>query len=137
MGVPSAAFKRVADATAHVWGDTLRGRANIAAGFTNSHAMSGAKLTTLTWFAICAAQQGMMWVGLDLYPGWATSDARSDDLNRIGSWLGAMAQSNGDQGAALAPHASDLCTAEHLGQRVARVTQRFKRAPAPIAKGHE
>jgi multimeric flavodoxin WrbA len=131
MGAPSAAFKQFAEATAKVWGDNLRWRDKLAAGFTNSQAMSGDKLNTLTYFAILAAQHGMIWVGLDLYPGWSRSDASIDDLNRIGSWLGAMAQSNGDQGAELAPHASDLRTAEYLGQRVARLAGRFK--PETIA----
>jgi hypothetical protein len=47
-------------------------------------------------------------------------------LNRLGSFLGAMAQSNTDQGSDLAPIESDLKTAEHLGQRVAQLAARFK-----------
>jgi hypothetical protein len=46
-----------------------------------------------------------------------------DDLNRLGSFLGAMAQSNADQGPELTPPASDIRTAELLGQRVASVAQ--------------
>lgn len=48
-----------------------------------------------------------------------------NDLNRIGSWLGAMAQSNNDQAPDVTPIKSDLDTTAHLGQRVAEITQRF------------
>lgn len=48
------------------------------------------------------------------------------DLNRLGTWLGAMAQSENappDE----TPPAGDRATAEAFGERVARVTLRFKR----------
>ena len=48
-----------------------------------------------------------------------------NDLNRLGSFLGAMAQANSDQGADVAPIASDLLTAEHLGERVATITKKL------------
>jgi len=70
--------------------------------------------------ALLAAQHGMIWVGLDLFPGSAV-----DQPNRIGGWLGAMAQSD-DVSPELSPIASDLQTAAHLGQRVAEVTSQFK-----------
>ena len=78
--------------------------------------------------ALFAAQHGMIWVGLDLMPGNSDSTGSTDDLNRHGSWLGAMAQSNNDQGADQTPNDSDLRTAAHLGQRVAEVTRRFAAA---------
>jgi len=49
-----------------------------------------------------------------------------NDLNRLGSFLGAMAQANSDQGADVAPIPSDLLTAEHLGERVANVTRQLR-----------
>ncbi len=71
--------------------------------------------------AVFAAQHGMHWVGLGLPPGWLyTSEGSADDLNRLGGFLGAMAQSPSDLGPDLAPSEADLRTAEHLGRRVAQ-----------------
>lgn len=125
MGGPSAGFKTFADATARVWADNLAWKDKIAAGFTNSQNINGDKLNTLINLAVLAAQHGMHWVNLGLYPGWNTSTASADDLNRLGSFFGAMAQSHGDQGPDLSPPPSDLRTAEALGRRVALVTQRW------------
>jgi multimeric flavodoxin WrbA len=127
MGSASAEFKRFAEATAKVWADNLRWKDKIAAGFTNSQNIHGDKLNTLVDLAILAAQHGMHWVNLGLYPGWNTSTASAEDLNRLGSFLGAMAQSNGDEGPETAPPASDLQTAEALGRRVAEVTHQYIR----------
>ncbi|WP_432940806.1 flavodoxin family protein [Kribbella sp. CA-253562] len=127
MGSPSAVFKAFAEASAAVWADNLGWRDKIAAGFTNSKAMSGDKLNSLVDIAVLAAQHGMIWVGLDLYPGWAESTASIEDLNRLGSWLGAMAQSDADLSAEKAPPETDLRTAAALGSRVATVTLRHLR----------
>ncbi|MFC0625922.1 flavodoxin family protein [Kribbella deserti] len=133
MGSPSAVFKTFAEASAAVWADDLRWRDKIAAGFTNSKAMSGDKLNSLIDFSVLAAQHGMIWVGLDIYPGWSASTASIEDLNRLGSWLGAMAQSDSDLSAEQAPPATDLRTAEALGARVAKITLRHVRGAAEIA----
>jgi NAD(P)H dehydrogenase (quinone) len=127
MGSPSAVFKKFAEESVRAWADNLAWRDKIAAGFTNSKAMSGDKLNSLVDLAVFAAQHGMIWVGLDLYPGWAESTASIEDLNRLGSWLGAMAQSDADLSAEKAPPATDLRTAEALGVRVATVTLRHLR----------
>jgi len=127
MGSPSAVFKAFAEASSKVWADNLGWRDKIAAGFTNSKAMSGDKLNSLVDLAVFAAQHGMIWVGLDIYPGWSESTASIEDLNRLGSWLGAMAQSDADLSAEKAPPATDLRTAHALGARVATVTQRHLR----------
>jgi NAD(P)H dehydrogenase (quinone) len=131
MGSPSAVFKAFEEAAVDpVWAKNLAWRDKIAAGFTNSKAMSGDKLNTLVDLAVFAAQHGMIWVGLDQYPGWATSTASIEDLNRLGSWLGAMAQSDADLSAEKAPPDTDLRTAEALGVRVARITLRHLRGAA-------
>jgi multimeric flavodoxin WrbA len=83
--------------------------------------MNGDKLATLQQFALFAMQHGMVWVGLGLLPGNHTSDGSPDDLNRLAGFIGAMAQSNADQGADLVPPLSDRRTAEHLGRRVAEL----------------
>jgi NAD(P)H dehydrogenase (quinone) len=95
-------------------------RNKIAAGFTNSGAQHGDKLNSLVTMVLFAAQHGMIWVGLDLFAGRSASEN-----NRIGGWLGAMAQSD-DVSPELSPIASDLETAAYLGQRVAEVASRFK-----------
>jgi multimeric flavodoxin WrbA len=127
MGSPSAVFKTLAEGTSRAWADHLRWKDKVAAGFTNSQNLNGDKLNTLMAFAILAAQHGMHWVSLGMYPGWNTSTGSPEDLNRLGSFLGAMAQSDGDADLELAPPASDLQTAEALGRRVALVTQQWVR----------
>lgn len=124
MGSPSAVFKRFAEATSPIYA-TLGWKDKVAAGFTNSQTINGDKLNTLVDLAVLAAQHGMHWVSLGLQAGWATSTASPGDLNRLGSWLGAMAQSNGDAGPDVAPPSSDLATAEALGRRVAEVTRQL------------
>jgi NAD(P)H dehydrogenase (quinone) len=124
MGGPSGPFKSFADASAAVW--AAQGwRDKVAAGFTNSGHMSGDKLSTLVYLAVLAAQHGMHWVNLGLKGGWATADGSAEDLNRLGGWLGAMAQSNKDEGPEGAPPPSDLRTAEALGRRVAAVSRQL------------
>jgi NAD(P)H dehydrogenase (quinone) len=68
-----------------------------------------------------------VWVGLGLLPGNNSSKGSTDDLNRLGSFLGAMAQSNADQGPEQGPTAADLRAAEHLGRRVAETALRWQR----------
>jgi len=94
MGSPSAVFKAFAEGTSKIFADNMRWKDKIAAGFTNSQTISGDKLNTLVDFVILAAQHGMHWVNLGLYAGWDSSTGSSEDRNRLGSWLGAMAQSN-------------------------------------------
>lgn len=127
MGSPSWVFKKFAEESVRIWAADLAWRDKIAAGFTNSKAMSGDKLNSLVDLSVFAAQHGMIWVGLDIYPGWAESTASIEDLNRLGSWLGAMAQSDADLSAEKAPPATDLRTASALGARVASVTHRHLR----------
>ncbi len=127
------------DSTQPVWRG-LKWRNKIAAGFTNSGAQSGDKLNTLVSMALFAAQHAMIWVGLDLHPGNSGSKGSVDDLNRLGSWLGAMAQSNVDEGPDVAPIESDLKTAAHLGQRVAEVASQFRQgvnSSSALAGGQE
>jgi NAD(P)H dehydrogenase (quinone) len=128
MGGPSARFKAFQEATSRaVMAKGFAWRNKIAAGFTNSGARSGDKLATLVQIAIFAAQHGMHWVNLDLPPGNNSSRGSDDELNRLGFWLGAGAQSNVDEGPEKAPPAADLATAQHLGKRVAEVTAQFVR----------
>jgi multimeric flavodoxin WrbA len=126
MGSVSAPFKAFMDASSKLW--IPRGWQNkLAAGFTNSASQSGDKLNSLVQLAIFAAQHGMVWVGLNMLPGNNSSKGSPDDLNRLGSFIGAMAQSNADQGAD-AMRASDLATARALGERVAKAAAAWNSA---------
>ncbi|WP_091449255.1 flavodoxin family protein [Actinokineospora iranica] len=119
MGSQSAAFQTFAEASGGVWTDQ-GWQGKLAAGFTNSASVNGDKLAVLTSLSLFAAQHGMTWVPLGLPPGWLfRADGSADDLNRLGSFLGAMAQSPSDLGPDAAPADADLRTAEHLGARVA------------------
>jgi NAD(P)H dehydrogenase (quinone) len=123
MGSASAAFKSFMEWSSKRWG-AQQWKDKLAAGFTNSASQSGDKLSTLVQLAVFAAQHGMVWVGLDLLPGNNNSKGSVDDLNRLGSFLGAMAQSNADQGLE-GMRDSDLKTAERLGLRVATLARQL------------
>ena len=130
MGAPtymagaSAQFKAFLDATSSRWAEQ-RWKDKLAAGFTNSAGYNGDKLNTLQQFNLFAMQHGMIWVGLGLLPGNHTSQGSPRDLNRLAGFLGAMAQSNADVGADVAPAGSDLRTAAHLGRRIAEAAARW------------
>ncbi|MGW7433036.1 flavodoxin family protein [Streptomyces sp. NPDC054861] len=121
MGTASGAFHTFAEATSKRW-FTDAWMDKLAAGFTNSASKSGDKLHTLQFFQTLAAQHGMTWVNLGLKPGWNTSDASENDLNRLGFFSGAGAQTPNDLGPE-GVHKADLATAEHLGRRVATVAR--------------
>jgi NAD(P)H dehydrogenase (quinone) len=127
MGSASAAFKTFMEASSEKW-YVREWQDKIAAGFTTSASQSGDKLNTLIQLAVFAAQHGMIWVGQDLLPGNNNSKGSVNDLNRLGGFMGAMAQANADQGPEFGPIPSDLLTAEHLGERVATIAKRFSDA---------
>ena len=126
MGSASAPFKQFMDASSKVWfGQGWKDK--LAAGFTNSGSWSGDKLNTLIQFATFAAQHGMNWVNLGLMPGFNKKGSTAEDLNRVGSYLGLMAQSNIDEGPDTAPVSSDRRTAELFGRRVAEAAVRWSK----------
>lgn len=127
MGGVSADFAKFKDWTskrwmARAWQDKL------AAGFTGSASWNGDKHNTLYQFVTLAAQHGMVWVGLGLPPGNNHSKGSSDDLNRTGASIGAMAQANADQGLE-GIATSDFKTMNALGKRVAAAAQRWQAVP--------
>jgi len=124
MGSGSAIFKAFLETSFEKW-SVQAWKDKFAAAFTNSASQNGDKLSTLIELAIFGAQMGMFWVGVGDGPGNNWSGGTVNDNNRLGSWLGAMGQSNGDQGADLAPSAGDHLTAERLGRRLAEVTSRW------------
>lgn len=119
MGNVSAAFQAFSERTGRrcqegTWRD------KVAAGFTNSGAKSGDKVATLMSLTVFAAQHHMHWVNLGLVAGWNSSAGSAEDLNRLGFFLGAGAQTDVDTGPD-GVHPSDTRTCRHLGERVARV----------------
>lgn len=123
MGNVSAGFQAFAEQTGRrcmngTWCD------KVAARLTNSGAKAGDKMHTLTSLAVFAAQHHMHWVNLGLSAGWNSSAGSEDDLNRLGFWLGAGAQTDVDASADQM-HPSDVRTCRHLGQRVALVTRQL------------
>ena len=127
MGGGSAGMKKFMEASSPRWMEQ-RWADKLAAGFTNSGSQNGDKQNTLVGFVTFAAQHGMIWINLNLLPGNNSSTGSVDDLNRLGACLGAMAQSNIDQGPEECPPEADLATARHLGQRVAECALRWHRA---------
>ena len=125
MGSVSAPFKAFMDASSKIWAQQ-GWKDKLAAGFTNSSSQSGDKLNTLIQLSVYAASHSMNWISLGLMPGNNSSQGCTTDLNRLGSFLGAMAQSNADQGPELTPPQSDRDTAQALGERVAAAAQRWQ-----------
>jgi hypothetical protein len=74
-----------------------------------------------------AAQMGMLWVPMGDHPGANWSGADRDDVNRLGSFLGPMAQSDSDGTPEESPTPGDLLTAERYGERFARIVQHWTR----------
>ena len=124
MGSVSWQFKKFADASskpwlAQVWKDKF------AAGFTNSATMNGDKHSTLHYLITLAMQHSMLWVGTGMMPSNSKA-AQRDDINFVGSFAGAMAQSPSDSSAEEGPAKGDLATAKLFGTRVAEVAGRMR-----------
>lgn len=123
MGAPSWQFKKFADASSKPWfGQAWKDK--IAGGFTNSAGLSGDKLSTLHYFVTLAMQHSMIWVSNGVMP---SPGNKPDGVNRLASFVGAMAQSDADAGPDVAPPSGDLATAESYGKRVAEFAARVNR----------
>ncbi|MBI3231069.1 MAG: flavodoxin family protein [Burkholderiales bacterium] len=124
MGTVSWQFKKFADASSKPW-FTQMWKDKIAAGFTNSATMNGDKLSTLHYLFTLSMQHSMIWVGTGLMPSNKKS-AERNDVNFVGSFAGAMAQSPSDSSPEEGPLPGDLETARLFGERVAQVAAKFK-----------
>ncbi len=119
MGSVSAPFKTFMDQTSRQWlGQEWKDK--LAAGFTNSGGLSGDKLSVLFQLQLFSAQHGMLWVPFPLMP----TGTSPDDLNRMGSHLGLMTQSD-NAPAEITPPAGDIRTAELFGVHVAERALRW------------
>ncbi len=127
MGGASADFKKFADTSSKKWFEG-KWKDKIAAGFTNSGSLSGDKLSTLQFMVTFAMQHGMIWVGqAEKAPTTqAGHGATPTMINRIGSWLGLMTQSD-QADADKTPSTGDLETAKLFGKRVAEITKKWKK----------
>jgi multimeric flavodoxin WrbA len=124
MGSVSWQFKKFADASSKPW-FTQAWKNKIGAGFTNSATMNGDKLSTLHYMFTLSQQHGMIWVGSGMMPSNSKAATRND-LNYVGSYSGAMAQSPSDASPdEMLP--GDLETAKQFGARVAEVAAKFTR----------
>ena len=124
MGSASAIFKAFLETSFEKWA-VQAWKDKFACAFTNSASQNGDKLSTLIELAVFGAQMGMFWVGVGDGPGNNWSGGTVEDNNRLGSWLGAMGQSNADHSPDLAPSVGDHLTAERLGKRLAEVSARW------------
>ena len=122
MGSVSWQFKKYADASSKPWG-AQKWKDKLAAGFTNSATMNGDKLSTLHYLFTLSMQHGMLWVGTGMMPA-NTKAAKRDDVNYVGSFSGAMAQTPSDASVEEVVK-GDLETARLFGQRVAQVATRI------------
>jgi NAD(P)H dehydrogenase (quinone) len=132
MGDISAAFKSFEESTTAIF--AAQGwRGKLAAGFTNSGSASGDKLHALESLSLFAAQHGMVWVNPGQRPGGEAQDFSENGVNRLGAWLGVIAQS-ANAPAEVTPPAGDRETARLLGVRVAEAARRWGREPARQAE---
>ena len=123
MGSVSWQFKKFADASSKAW-FSQSWKDKVFAGFTNSATMNGDKHSTIHYFITLAMQHSGVWVGTGLMPSNKKAADRND-VNYVGSFAGAMAQSPSDAGATeMLP--GDLETARLFGQRVAETAQKFR-----------
>jgi NAD(P)H dehydrogenase (quinone) len=123
MGGPSGSFKVFADASSKAW-FTQAWKDKVAGGFTCSLSMSGDKFSTLSYFVTLAMQHGMVWVGTATMPAQAQGDPAA--VNRLGSYLGVMAQAD-NVPPEQSPPQGDLDYARAYGRRIAEKTRELRR----------
>lgn len=120
MGSVSASFKKFMDDSGTVW--LKQGwKDKLAAGFVTSYGYSGDKLNVLVQMALYAAQHGMVWIG----SAEPVQGNQPHHVNRLGSFLGVMAQSDATLDS-VEPPSGDRQTGYLLGVRVARMALRFR-----------
>ena len=123
MGSVSWQFKKFADASSKPW-FSQQWKDKVFAGFTNSATMNGDKLSTLHYLFTLAMQHSGIWVGTGLMPSNSKA-AQRNDVNYVGSFSGAMAQSPSDASPAEMLQ-GDLDTAKLFGRRVADVAAKLR-----------
>ena len=123
MGSVSWQFKKFADASSKPW-FTQVWKDKLAAGFTNSSALNGDKLSTLHYLFTLSQQHSMIWVSAGMMPSNAKKHTR-DDINNLGGYSGLLTATPSDASThEMVP--GDLATAHQFGKRVKDVTARFQ-----------
>lgn len=122
MGSVSWQFKKFADATSKNW-FTQKWKDKVFAGFTNSASTNGDKLSTLQYLMTLAMQHSGVWVGTGLMPS-NKKESNANDVNFMGSFIGAMARSPSDAGVD-EMFDGDLKTAKLFGERIASISKKF------------
>ncbi|MGJ7579092.1 flavodoxin family protein [Variovorax sp. RHLX14] len=123
MGGASWQFKKFADATSKVW-FTMGWKDKVFGGFTNSASFNGDKQVTLQYLQTLASQHGGIWTSLGMPPSNKKAATRND-INNLGSSVGAMAQSPSDASVQEIPQ-GDLDTAKAYGKRVAEIAAKLR-----------
>jgi len=122
MGGPAWQFKKFADASSKPWfGQAWKDK--VAAGFTNSATINGDKFSTISYMITLAMQHSMVWIGTGLMPANKKANVRND-VNYLGGFSGALAQSPSDSSPDEGPLPGDLETAKQFGARVASYAKR-------------
>jgi len=126
MGSVSAPMKALMDASSKVW-YTQGWKDKLGGAFTNSSSLSGDKLNSLIQLAVFGAQHSMIWVSMGMMPGNpnGNSDVAAATPNRLGSFLGAMAQSD-NAGPDITPPEGDKETVRILGARITGFAKKLK-----------
>lgn len=120
MGSLSGPFKMFIDTTSKIFFEQ-KWKNKIAGGFTNSGGLSGDKLSSMLELVILAGQHGMIWVSPGILP---ESPYAPENINRLGSYLGVMAQSDQGSPETTAP-SGDIKTAKLYGKHIAEVAEKF------------
>lgn len=128
LGGVSGPFKSFMDATGRLWrAQQLKGK--LAAGFTVSSLPAGDKQSTLLSMFVFSMQHGMLWVGNPILPEQHQGVPYDEAANRLGSWLGLMAQA-GHSAPADAFVPGDVKTARMFGRHFAESLKRLMMAPS-------
>ena len=123
MGGVAAQFKAFLDNT-DAWFEQ-KWKDKLAAGFTHSSSLSGDKQSTLLYLATFAAQMSMTWINVGTMP--SKYFGQDDGVNRLGSFIGVMGQSDLDMSDKPAElHPGDRLTSVKFGQRFAEAVQRWQ-----------
>lgn len=122
MGSVPWQFKKFADATSKAWYNRAW-KDKIFGGFTCSACLEGDKQVTLIYLQTLVSQHGGIWVSLGL-PSSNTTKSTRDDVNSLGTSVGASIQLPSDAGADMIPE-GDLKTAKLYGERVAAIASKL------------
>jgi NAD(P)H dehydrogenase (quinone) len=123
MGGPASQFKAFADMSGYLW-FTQAWKDKVAGGFTHSGTPSGDKQGTIQYFATLAGQHAMIWVTVGDMPSQYLG--KTDGVNRLGGFLGAMGAGGAPQGQPAQIDSGDRLTAELYGKRVAEVAKKLR-----------